>query len=141
MKTRIVSLATCSKCGSDVTELWEGTDICTDCNPVKYMHIYTDGYSSHDYIVDMKTGNIIQRVSLYNGNKFSGQWKFMGLSHTRRNEIIRFSTIQENPEIIKSLSLRFKSGKGQYHVRDLDHGTTREWGERVLGIYFSDKAL
>lgn len=97
------------------------------------MTIYTNEWGRTRYYVDMTTGNI-----WYDGIQPSGNWKFKGFSHLRRNEIIPFSVIQKNQQITKKDSFWFKNGLSQYRVRDLDYGTTREWGSRITGISFSD---
>jgi hypothetical protein len=56
----------------------------------------------------------------------SDDWKFLGISHVKRREFIAFT--QLTPDVIKTLKLRYKNGKPQYTVIDLDHGTRREWG-------------
>jgi hypothetical protein len=100
----------------------------------KIMIIRTDEYSHPWKYVDLKTGNI-----WYDGIKPSGGWKFQGFSHIRMNAIIPLKAIQENPEIVESKGFWFKNGKSQFVVRDLEHGTTREWGSRILGISFTEK--
>jgi hypothetical protein len=60
----------------------------------------------------------------------SGQWIFLGLQHVRKREFIPFAALRENfREGMRQASpLKFKNGSPQYTVRDLDHGTIREWG-------------
>lgn len=97
------------------------------------MTIRTDGYRRMWYYVDLETGNI-----WYDGITPSGEWKFQGFSHIRRRVIIPLSEIKAHPDIIKSDDFWFKNGKSQFVVRDLDHGTTREWGGRILGVSIGD---
>lgn len=61
-----------------------------------------------------------------NGNDFSGCWKIQGLSHVKMNWYIPFGNVTQ--ELVKNLPLLYKNGNPQFTVRDLDHGTTREWG-------------
>lgn len=56
----------------------------------------------------------------------SGQWKFLGLSHVKKAYFIPFEKL--TPKLVQSLILHWKNGNPQYTVRDLDHGTPREWG-------------
>lgn len=56
--------------------------------------------------------------------KPSGDWKFLGLRHVKRNEFIPF----ENMTIMLGKPLLFKNGNPQYTVVDNDHGTQRTWG-------------
>lgn len=93
------------------------------------MKIYTDEYYRTVYTVDLETGNIT-----YGDLKPSGGWKFKGFIHIRRNEFIPLDSVRKNPELVKSNDFWFKNGKSQYKVRDLDHGTTREWGSRITGV-------
>ena len=78
---------------------------------------YGNTYKIHD------NGNI-ERLDM----KFapSGHWKFLGICHTKRNEFISF-------EKLKTMNLRefkwlYKNGHPQWTVKDLDHGSTRLWG-------------
>lgn len=98
-----------------------------------YMKIHTNEYSHPTYIVDMETGNIT-----YGNFPFSGCWKFLGFSHIRRNEFISIQHIKENSELTKESSFWFKNGKSQFRARDLDHGTRREWGSRILSVWFTE---
>lgn len=63
----------------------------------------------------------------------SGNWKFLGLSHVKQNWFIPLKDI--TPELLSTLPLRWKNGNPQFTGRDLDHGTTREWGNtKYYGI-------
>lgn len=64
----------------------------------------------------------------YDGLNPSGGWKFLGLSHVKRREIIPFPAVWDKLEKGEKINTLWKNGKPQYTVRDLDHGTTREWG-------------
>lgn len=59
----------------------------------------------------------------------SGQWRFLGLQHVKRNEFIPLADIASR---LPDLTLRYKNGKPQYTVRDFDHGTVRQWGNRGI---------
>lgn len=107
---------------------------------MKYLIIYTDGYSTNRYTVDLQTGNIIQSARLENGGHFYNQWKFRGFRHVKRtSEFISLASIQNDSKVLDCMTWRYQNGRGQWRVCDLDHGTRREWGECVLGVYFSDK--
>lgn len=68
----------------------------------------------------------------------SGQWKFLGLSHARRNLFVPFPKCFVEP---LPLPLNWKNDKAQWHVIDLDHGTRRGWGSPVGRLAFtSEKA-
>jgi hypothetical protein len=73
-----------------------------------------------------------------NGSGFSGQWKMLGLSHVKRNEFIPFQKLTK--EMVNNIRTTWKNGKPQWTVRDLDHGTVREWGNTAVhgvnGIWF-----
>jgi hypothetical protein len=60
--------------------------------------------------------------------KPSGQWKFLGLEHVKNNQFVPYDRVIErlksDPEVFKT----YKNGNPQWTVRDLDHGTTRVWG-------------
>lgn len=85
------------------------------------LHILTP-YGSH-YKVD-KNGNII-RTDIKDFEP-SGDWKFVGISHVKQNWIIPFEELTK--ERLNNLNILWKNGNPQWTVRDLDHGTTREWG-------------
>ena len=91
--------------------------------------IYTDGYDCRNYEINPETGFIS-----YDGIRPSGKWVFEGLQHVKRNEFIPLKAL--TTEKINSIIFRFKNGKGQWRVVDVDHGTLRIWGARVLGAYY-----
>ena len=92
------------------------------------MIIYT---AKESYPVQLETGYITRQ-----GNaSFSGGWKFVSFRHVIKNEWISLEKIREDPGVLERINWTFKNGNGQFTVRDNDHGTTREWGERVLGAY------
>lgn len=71
------------------------------------------------------------------GTEPSGGWKFLGISHVKRNWFIPFSELfdflDSKPDIL------YKNGNPQWTVRDLDHGSTREWGSGIAAIWFEGK--
>jgi hypothetical protein len=79
-------------------------------------------YGDH-YKVD-NDGNII-RTDI-SGFKPSGDWKCLGLEHVKRNSFIPFDEITK--EFLEDFNPCWKNGNPQWTVRDLDHGTTRSWG-------------
>lgn len=87
------------------------------------------------YKVDLKTGNMSQ-----NNFPFSGGWKFVCFKMFNKGAFIHLSDIQNNPKIIEEVSRdwRFKNGSGKYVVRDLDHGTLRQWSERVSNVWIEN---
>lgn len=56
----------------------------------------------------------------------SGQWKLQGIEHVKQSWFIPLSQLNELS--VSRLNLLFKNGNPQFTVRDLDHGTTRVWG-------------
>lgn len=60
------------------------------------------------------------------GFKPSGQWKMLGLVGIGRKRYVPLERITR--EWLAENALRFKNGKPRWTVRDLDHGTMREWG-------------
>lgn len=81
---------------------------------------YGDRYLIHD-------NGDIERTDIP-GFVPSGQWKLLAIvsNMANRSEVIPFNYLS------RFLSLKpdllFKNGKPRYTVRDLDHGTMREWG-------------
>lgn len=73
-----------------------------------------------------------------NGLPFSGNWKIKGIESVKSNFFISFKDITK--ERIHSMELKYKNGNPKYTVRDLDHGTTRTWGNTkmhgIASIYF-----
>jgi len=62
---------------------------------------------------------------------FSGSWKFVGLVSVKSNYRITFADLSKETKP----DLLYKNGNPKYTVRDLDHGTTREWGNsQVHGV-------
>lgn len=63
----------------------------------------------------------------------SDNWKIQGIESVKSNAYIPFSKITK--ENIAHLQLLYKNGNPKFTVRDLDHGTTRVWGNtKVHGI-------
>ena len=64
----------------------------------------------------------------------SDTWRMLGLQHVQRREFIPFADI---PARLPALQLTYKNGNPCYTVRDLDHGTTRPWGNtKYHGVRF-----
>ncbi len=86
------------------------------------------------YKVDDK-GRIINANDGCNG---SDDWLFLGISHVKRNDFIPFKHLKKFLE--SKPNLLWKNGNPQWTVRDLDHGTTREWGNTqyhgIKGLWF-----
>jgi hypothetical protein len=69
------------------------------------------------------------------GQKPSGQWKMIALVSVVRNRPAFVPLASITREWLDAHPLMFKNGKPRYTVRDLDHGTTREWGNaRFHGV-------
>ena len=81
---------------------------------------YGDQYHIH-------SNGDIQRLDRYPANEpyqTSGQWKMLGIQHVKRNEFISLATLFK----ARPSEIRYKNGKPQWTVRDLDHRTQRIWG-------------
>ncbi len=76
----------------------------------------------------------IQRLDMYPPDKpFSTEntgWTMQGLQHVKNREYIPLAELFKGkiPDEIHGSSLHYKNGNPQWTVRDLDHGTIREWG-------------
>lgn len=77
------------------------------------------------YIIH-RNGNI-ERCSVP-GLLPSGHWKFLGLVCLRPTYFVPFEKITQKWMEANRPGLLFKNGKPRWTVRDLDHGTVREWG-------------
>lgn len=97
------------------------------------LHIITP-YGNH-YKVNAQ-GQIIREHWDKNGTFLppSEGWKFLGIQPVRNTYgYIPFKQI--TPEFLKTLDVLYKNGNPKYTVVDLDHGTTRVWGNtKVHGI-------
>ena len=86
---------------------------------------YGDQYHIHE-------NGDIQRLDLYPSHQpftGSGQWKMLGVKHVKTRQFIPLASLfSALPGEIHGSSLTYKNGKPQWTVRDLDHGTIREWG-------------
>lgn len=65
-----------------------------------------------------------ENVGTYYG--FSDTWKIQGIEHVKMSWFIPFKELTK--EKIEKLPIKYKNGNPQFTVRDLDHGTTRTWG-------------
>ena len=68
-------------------------------------------------------------------NSFSGNWKLLGFRmiypFARTGNLI-------NPLEMLDQNMKFKNGKGRYVLVDLDHGTTRQWGDHICGFFHTN---
>ena len=69
----------------------------------------------------LKDGNLVVA-----GVPASGQWKFIGLKHARKNKAIYFKELTK--EFLEDFEPCYESGNPQWTVIDNDHGTVRVWG-------------
>lgn len=68
------------------------------------------------------------------GNLPTGGWKFLGLRHVKRNEII--SIEQLTRKFLSDFKPCWKNGSPQWTVIDRDHGTVRIWGNtKYHGVF------
>lgn len=58
------------------------------------------------------------------------KWLFLGLSHSHpfNGEFVPFTHVVEYLKKDPNRFSTYKNGNPRYTVRDLDHGTMREWG-------------
>lgn len=80
----------------------------------------------HRYRVH-ENGNI-ERLDGANGSG-SSSWKVLGIDHVQRRMFIRF------PECFADREWTYKNGRGMWCIRDLDHGSVRNWGDRIHRVY------
>lgn|SRR3990167_23929 len=95
----------------------------------------------HAYRVLLPAGEITYRVvsNRYNdpGRWLfpSGQWLMLGLRHRRRtSEFVPLKDIA--PEWLSTHEMCWQKGTPQWCVEDLDHGTRRQWGEKVRVLMY-----
>jgi hypothetical protein len=69
------------------------------------------------------------------GLKPSGNWKVQGLVRRNNFGVLHYVAFADwSKQNFAEWSWHYKNGKPKYHLRDLDHGTTREQGSKVLRI-------
>lgn len=66
----------------------------------------------------------IERTDIH-GFETSGNWKLLGIEHVKSSKFIPLSELLADGI---PAQLSWKNGNPQWTVRDLDHGTTRTWG-------------
>jgi len=99
------------------------------------LHIITNeidhNYNPKRYDIDLATGAI---------NGYSDKWIFAGLAHRKHTEFIRCSDITAKTLTDLEMDNRmfFKNSKCQWKVRDIDHGTRREWGTEIMRIWVTE---
>ena len=96
--------------------------------------------SSEDYLVK-GNGDICKRANIKTAYTFSGKWKLLGIEHVKRNEFISFQVLKTwTKQDFEFFTWCYKNGNPQWTVRDLDHGTTRTWGNtKYHGIKYMRK--
>ena len=70
--------------------------------------------------------NGLGEIRTKNSGSFSSTWKVQGLESVKSNFYIPFKSMTK--ERIESLQMLYKNGNPRFTIRDLDHGTTRVWG-------------
>jgi len=84
--------------------------------------------TNQEYIVNEK-GQLCQQCNINTAYTFSDGWKFLGIEHVKRNQFIPIETLKTwTAEQFESFDWCYKNGNPQWTVRDLDHGSTRTWG-------------
>jgi hypothetical protein len=63
----------------------------------------------------------------------SGKWLMLGL-YEYRGFGGSFIPLADVLNRLDTLPWKYKNGKERFHIRDLDHGTVRQWGESVTCI-------
>lgn len=100
------------------------------------MKLYIRTVMGHQYHIH-ESGDI-QRLDMYPSNTPfipSGQWKMIGIRHIKKSILVELRTLLTNiPEILNGSSIRYKNGKSQYTLIDLDHGSIRMWGDRIAEV-------
>jgi len=104
------------------------------------MTLYVRTEQGHQYHI-LDTGDI-RRLDLYpTGTEFkpSGKWKMLGLTHVKERRNITLSQLRcayGDSEVMPTPRPKLvdKKGNPQWRVIDLDHGTTRVWGDSVVDI-------
>lgn len=65
----------------------------------------------------------------------SGKWKALALVRRCNFGIVETIPFAEWSKRLGSVQWTYKNGKPRYTLRDLDHGTVREWGNYVTRVY------
>jgi hypothetical protein len=106
----------------------------------KIITLYGQHLRSNDYLINNK-GCICKREHIGTPYDFSGSWKLLGIEHVKRNHFISFEVLKTwTVEQFETFEWRYKNGNPQWTVRDLDHGTTRTWGNtKYHGIKYMRK--
>lgn len=103
----------------------------------KDMHLIIVTPDLKAYMVNNK-GMITQRSK---NPDFSGGWKLQAIVDTKYGKtVLDFNDITvESINKLKDEGFLFKNKSPKYTVRDLDHGTTRVWGNTIASLYFEDQ--
>jgi hypothetical protein len=66
--------------------------------------------------------------------KYSGEWKALALVRRCNFGVIETIPFDAWRDRLPGVQWLCKNGKPRYTLRDLDHGTRREWGSGVLCV-------
>lgn len=81
-------------------------------------------------------------ITQYSNNEFSGNWKFVNMTSVKSNNYIPFKSITEKSINDIRRNLLYKNGNPKWTVTDIDHGTTRVWGNTTVhgikSIFFEE---
>ena len=103
--------------------------------------IYTD-HDKYYYLIKKDNNMCIIQTDRYRKEGMegvSGQWRLIGFHEIRPFNHLG-PTINVEGLLQKTIdnpynTLCFKNGKGKYILVDYDHGTIREWGDRINSIW------
>jgi len=96
-----------------------------------YYIITTESLSQYVVNEDMEITQLEYQFPNYLQPNFSGKWVVRGLA-----EVLPFGNIGRVQPIsdLVGKDLKFKNGKSKYVLYDIDHGTTRLWGNRISSV-------
>lgn len=70
--------------------------------------------------------------------KFSHQWRLVGLAQTL--PFGRTGPVQSAFTLLDH-EMRYRNGRGRYVAVDMDHGTMRQWGDRIVNFFESREEI
>lgn len=101
-----------------------------------YAILRTD--NSNNYIVDLDTMGLHKYVfgKSLSQYEFSLKWRLIGFCEIQK--FGRLGRLIKPLELLESkdLNMTFKNGKGRYVLIDYDHGTMRQWGDRIMSVRY-----
>lgn len=98
-------------------------------------------YLSGETLLINNKGQLCTAGAVGTAYGFSDGWKFLGIEHVKRAQFVPFRVLKTwKKKDFENFQWCYKNSNPQWTICDLDHGTTRTWGNtKYHGIKYMRK--